>query len=141
MSARRSVGRLQPAPENCIPDALLEEISAHGLNAARRDFLRKSFAAASATLTAGVAVAAPDHPAADGDMAILQPSAYATRLGNPVAFTPYGLPSRHEANLQRRESPGLTRKRESSISFTPLQGLFGIITPVGMTLTRAIIAC
>jgi len=136
MSARRSAGRLLPAPENFIPDSLLEEISDHGLDASRRDFLRKSFVAASATLASGAALAAPDHPAADGDMAILQPSVHATRLGYPVAHTPYGLPSKHEANLQRRESPGLTRKRESSISFTPLQGLFGIITPSGLHFER-----
>ena len=29
----------------------------------------------------------------------------------------------------RRESPGLTRTPQSSVSFTPLQNLFGIITP------------
>jgi sulfane dehydrogenase subunit SoxC len=136
MSERRSAGRLLPAPENFIPDSLLEEISDHGLDASRRDFLRKSFVAASATLASGAALAAPDHPAADGDVAILQPSVHATRLGYPVAHTPYGLPSKHEANLQRRESPGLTRKRESSISFTPLQGLFGIITPSGLHFER-----
>jgi sulfane dehydrogenase subunit SoxC len=38
--------------------------------------------------------------------------------------------------LQRRESPGLTRRRESSIAFTPLQGLFGIITPSGLHFER-----
>ncbi|MBU3708199.1 MAG: sulfite dehydrogenase, partial [Burkholderiaceae bacterium] len=136
MSASRSAGRLLPAPENFLPDQLLEDISAQGLNASRREFMRKSFAMASASLAAGSAVAASDHPSLDGDMAILQPSAHATRLGYPVAHTPYGLPSKHEANLQRRESPGLTRKRESSISFTPLQGLFGIITPSGLHFER-----
>ncbi len=136
MSVRRSLGRLLPAPENFIPDAVLEEISADGLDASRRDFLRKSFVAASATLAASGALAASDHPAPEGDSAILQPSAHSTRLGNPVVFTPYGSPSKHEANLQRRESPGLTRKRESSISFTPLQGLFGIITPSGLHFER-----
>ena len=136
MSASRSTGRLLPAPENFLPDQLLEDISTQGLNASRREFMRKSFAMASASLAAGSAVAASDHPSLDGDMAILQPSAHATRLGYPVAHTPYGLPSKHEANLQRRESPGLTRKRESSISFTPLQGLFGIITPSGLHFER-----
>ncbi len=136
MPPRRSLGRLQPAPENYLPDALAAEIAAHGLNAQRRDFLRQSFAAASAALAAGSALAAPDHPAPDGDMAILQPQPQATRLGHPVAHLPYGLPSKHEANLRRRESPGLTRRRESSISFTPLQGLFGIITPSGLHFER-----
>ncbi len=136
MPPRISAGRLQPAPENFIPNALAEEIAAHGLDAARRDFLRQSFVAASAALATGSALAAPDHPTPDGDMAILQPQSHATRLGRPVVHQPYGQPSKHEANLQRRESPGLTRRRESSISFTPLQGLFGIITPSGLHFER-----
>ncbi len=136
MPSRHSAGRLQPAPENYIPDSLAAEIAAHGLDAARRDFLRHSFVAASAALTAGSALAATDHPGPDGDMAILQPQAHATRLGHPVVYQPYGQPSKHETNLQRRESPGLTRRRESSISFTPLQGLFGIITPSGLHFER-----
>ncbi len=137
----RKFGRLLPAPENYLPDSLLEEIARDGLDATRRDFLRKSFAVASAAGAAGAAFAsggalAADHPGPDGDLAILQPQKSATSLGNPVAHLPYGLPSRHEANLQRRESPGLTKRRESSIAFTPLQGLFGIITPSGLHFER-----
>jgi sulfane dehydrogenase subunit SoxC len=130
MGTQRKFGRLQPAPENFVPPSLAAEISAHGMNDARRDFLRRSFAAASAALASGTALAA------DGDPAILQPQKHATTLGLPVVHAPYGQPSRHEANLQRRESPGLTKRRESSISFTPLQGLFGIITPSGLHFER-----
>lgn len=130
MGTQRKFGRLQPAPENFVPPSLAAEISAHGMNDARRDFLRKSFAAASAALASGSVLAR------DGDPAILQPQKHATSLGHPVVHAPYGQPSRHEANLQRRESPGLTKKRESSISFTPLQGLFGIITPSGLHFER-----
>ncbi len=130
MGMPRKFGRLQPAPENFVPSSLAAEISAHGMNDARRDFLRRSFAAAGAALASGSVLAA------DGDPAILQPRKHATSLGLPVVHAPYGQPSRHEANLQRRESPGLTKKRESSISFTPLQGLFGIITPSGLHFER-----
>ena len=130
-----SFGRVLPAPENFVSDALAAEISTHGIDEKRRGFLRSSFAAASAALASGSVLSA-DHPTPDGDMAILQPLAHTTRLGNPVAFAPYGQPSKHEANLKRRESPGLTQKRESSISFTPLQGLFGIITPSGLHFER-----
>src|SRR5947208_6353137 len=49
---------------------------------------------------------------------------------------PYGIPSQHENKLQRRESPGLTRVGGSSVSFAPLQGLFGIITPSGVHFER-----
>ncbi len=136
MSFHGRFGRLLPAPENFIPDALVAEISAQGIDETRRSFLRSSFAAASAALASGSALAATDHPTPDGDMAILQPLSHTTRLGHPVAFAPYGQPSKFEANLQRRESPGLTQKRESSISFTPLQGLFGIITPSGLHFER-----
>ena len=57
-------------------------------------------------------------------------------LGKPVAADAYGKPSRYEANIIRRQSPGLTRTNESSIAFTPLQSLFGIITPNGLHFER-----
>ncbi len=57
-------------------------------------------------------------------------------LGQGVAARGYGVPSVHEKNLQRRESPGLTRVSQSGVSFAPLQGLFGIITPSGLHFER-----
>ena len=57
-------------------------------------------------------------------------------LGKPVAADPYGKPARYEENIVRRQSPGLTRTNESSIAFTPLQNLFGIITPNGLHFER-----
>jgi sulfane dehydrogenase subunit SoxC len=57
-------------------------------------------------------------------------------LGQPVAARGYGLPSTWEKNLQRRESPGLTRVSAASVSFTPLQSLYGIITPNGLHFER-----
>ena len=50
--------------------------------------------------------------------------------------SPYGVPSKFEANVTRRESPGLTRTPHSSVAFTPLQNLFGIITPSGLHFER-----
>jgi sulfane dehydrogenase subunit SoxC len=73
---------------------------------------------------------------ADGDPAILNLPAHSTSLGNPVASSPYGQPSRYEINLQRRESPGLTRVSAASVSFSPLQGMFGIITANGLHFER-----
>ena len=49
---------------------------------------------------------------------------------------PYGVPSEFEANVVRRQSPGLTPQPQSSVSFTPLQNLFGIITPSGLHFER-----
>ena len=138
-NAPNKYGRLQQAPENFVADELIEQINAQGMTATRRDFLRKSFVAASAALTAGGVVARtdpPDHPGPVGDAAILNLPRQSTSLGNPVAHAAYGLPSQHEANLQRRESPGLTKRRESGVAFTPLQGLFGIITPSGLHFER-----
>jgi sulfane dehydrogenase subunit SoxC len=48
----------------------------------------------------------------------------------------YGIPSQFERNLQRRESPGSPGSAGSSVSFAPLQGLFGIITPNGLHFER-----
>jgi len=57
-------------------------------------------------------------------------------LGAPILASPYGVPSRYEASVKRRESPGLTRTPQSSVAFTPLQNLFGIITPSGLHFER-----
>ena len=120
-------GRVRPAPENFLTD---EQIAA--VKDGRRDFLRKAF------LSASVAMAAPAvaRAAVEGDPAILELPQWSTTLGLPVAANPYGLPSQYERGLQRRESPGLTRVGGSSVAFTPLQGLFGIITPSGLHFER-----
>jgi len=119
MTVRDTFGRILRAPENFISDALIDDIRDHGLNNDRRDFIRRSFFAASAALVSGHSYAAADHPSGEGDPAILTLPKHSTTLGNPVAHLPYGLPSKYESNLQRRESPGLTRRRESSVAFNP----------------------
>ena len=136
MTVRDTYGRIARAPENFISDALIDDIRDHGLNNDRRDFIRRSFFAASAALVSGHSYAAAGPAVGEGDPAILTLPKHSTTLGNPVAHAPYGLPSKYEGNLQRRESPGLTRRRESSVAFTPLQSLFGIITPNGLHFER-----
>jgi sulfane dehydrogenase subunit SoxC len=136
MGTQGKPGRLQPAPENFLSADLIDQISKQGLDASRRNFLRQSFATASAVLASGSAMAAADHQGETGEDAIIHLPPHSKTLGHPVAHLPYGLPSKHESYLQRRESPGLTRRRESSIAFTPLQGLFGIITPSGLHFER-----
>lgn len=116
--ASRASGRLRPAPENHLSPAPV----------GRRDFLRAGVAAG-ATIAARGAIA-------DGDPAILELPAHSRTLGAPVAARGYGLPSQFEANVRRRESPGLTRTPISSVSFAPLQSLFGIITPTGVHFER-----
>ena len=107
-------GRILPALEN------------------RRGFLKGSLALS----VAGGAALAAARTYAQGDPAILKLPAHSSALGQPVAARGYGLPSEHELNLQRRESPGLTRVSQASVAFTPLQGMFGIITPSGLHFER-----
>ena len=130
-------GRLLRAPENFIDTELRNDIMSNGIDAERRNFLRKSFVTASTLLATGTAFAAnAKADESDGDPNILIPTFYATKRGKPVAANPYGQPSKFETNLLRRESPGLTRVSAASVSFAPLQGLFGIITPSGLHFER-----
>jgi sulfane dehydrogenase subunit SoxC len=96
----------------------------------RRDFLSKGLAALAVGAGATTAVSADGASAKD-----LVPQ-WSKTIGAPILANPYGLPSEFEKPVQRRESPGLTRSRLSSISFTPLQSLFGIITPSGLHFER-----
>ena len=118
-------GRVRRAPEHFLDPAQIAHVQA-----GRRDFLRAAFAAAAGSAALGARAAQP------GDPAILELPEHSRGLGQPVAARGYGLPSEHEKNLQRRESPGLTRVGAASVSFTPLQGLFGIITPNGLHFER-----
>ena len=130
-------GRIIRAPENFIDASLSKAITKDGLNEERRDFLRKSFVAAGAVV-AGSAVLSQSAMAAkfEGDPLILNHTEYDQTLGLPVAANPYGVPSKYETNLVRRESPGLTQVGGASVAFSPLQGLFGIITPSGLHFER-----
>ena len=117
--------RLCRAPENFLNTEEIRQVQS-----GRRDFLRAAFA------TAGAATAGAAAAQAQGESVILEPQAHATSLGQPVAATGYGMPSKHERNLMRRESPGLTRVAAASVSFSPLQGMFGIITASGLHFER-----
>jgi sulfane dehydrogenase subunit SoxC len=119
--ARTAVGRIRPAPENHLSAADIE-----AARRARRGLLTGALAGAAAALAAPVRAATQS--------ANLPP--WTRSLGAPVAAAPYGSPSKYEANVQRRQSPGLTRTALSSVSFTPLQNLFGIITPAGVHFER-----
>lgn len=133
----RPSGRLIKAPENFLGAdgvrAVFEEA-----RSGRRDFIRRAFAAAAAGATAPGAARATSNPvAADGgDPNILELPEHSKGLGQPVATDGYGKPSRFEANVQRRQSPGLTQTPQASVSFSPLQSLFGIVTPNGLHFER-----
>jgi sulfane dehydrogenase subunit SoxC len=57
-------------------------------------------------------------------------------LGPGIVDKPYGQPSPFVKDVIRRNVPWLTASRESSVSFSPLQDLNGIITPNGLFFER-----
>ena len=87
-------------------------------------------AAALGGATQSVASAAP------GDTAPLAIPSSNKQLGAGVNDPPYGVPSRYERDVIRRTVPFLTAEDKSSVSFTPLQDLDGIITPSGVCFVR-----
>src|SRR4051812_38549039 len=127
-------GRVRKAPENFLDAQGIRHAAAEARQG-RRDFLRGAFAAAGAGVAMGSARAQQAAPA-DGDPNILALPEHSTGLGQPVATDGYGKPSKYESNVQRRTSPGLTQTRQASVSFAPLQSLFGIVTPNGLHFER-----
>ena len=123
-SSNETPGRILKAPEGHLGAAQLA-----AARTARRSFMGKALAIGAGATAAGAR-------ATDGDPSILTLPEHSKGLGQGVATTGYGTPSKHESNLQRRESPGLTRVPQASVSFCPLQGLFGIITPNGLHFER-----
>ncbi len=125
-------GRIQPAAENVLSSAELS----------RRKFFGKALAAIGAAAAAGTATASAAETARqvvreslDKNLPPNVPE-WSRILGAPILAQPYGQPSPHEKNIHRRESPGLTRTPQASVAFTPLQNLFGIITPSGLHFER-----
>lgn len=95
---------------------------------ARRAFLTGGLTVAGALLATG----------SRADVSALPPNVptWTRSLGAGVGVHPYGVPSRHEAHVQRRSVEWLTADRIASISFTPLADLKGIITPSGVVFER-----
>lgn len=124
-------GRLRKAPEHFLDAGAVARVREEARDG-RRDFLRNAFAAAAAATALPVAQA----QGAAGDRNILELPEHSRGLGQPVVTDGYGKPSKYETNVQRRQSPGLTQTRQASVSFTPLQSLFGIVTPSGLHFER-----
>ncbi len=101
-----------------------------GMKPTRRNFLRG--AAASGAALVGGATAAR----AEGDPAIIDKQPWSQFLGAGVDEAPYGMPSKFEAHVRRQDVPWLTADPVSSINFTPLHELDGIITPNGLCFER-----
>jgi sulfane dehydrogenase subunit SoxC len=104
----------------------------------RGSFLRRSAALASgialgAALEPGVAAAATAAAGANEPPNVPE---WMQTIGAGVDEHPYGMPSQFEKEVIRRNVPWLTATTQSSVSFTPLQDLEGIITPNGVCFTR-----
>ncbi len=97
---------------------------------------RRGFLTGAAGLGGAALLGAPNALA--GDPQNLPPNIpdWTRTLGDGVAVRAYGKPSKHEANVIRRDVQWLTASRESSVSFTPLHDLDGIITPNGLCFER-----
>lgn len=100
----------------------------------RRGFLRTAGFAGTGVLASTLAgqAAPPSAP----DQAITEVPDWSRVPGDGVAVRPYGKPSSHEKHVIRRDVQWLTASRESSVSFTPLHELDGIITPSGLCFER-----
>ncbi|MGA8817900.1 MAG: sulfite dehydrogenase, partial [Xanthobacteraceae bacterium] len=97
----------------------------HGWQKSRRSFLRIGSAAAGAVVLARrAAIAGESSPPAESD--------WTRAVGPGVVDRTYGQPSKFEKDVIRRNVPWLTATSQSSVSFTPLQSLDGIITPNGL---------
>ncbi len=135
-SERHPSGRLLKAPENFLDADGARRVFGEA-GAGRRAFIREAFAAAGAAAAVPLARTQSNPVAADGgDADILELPAHSRGLGQPVAAEGYGKPSKFEVNVQRRTSPGLTQTTQASVSFAPLQSLFGIVTPSGLHFER-----
>ncbi len=127
-------GRLTKAPENFVAASEVGTVFSEAKKG-RRDFVRNAFASALAGAAASTSLA-QTSPGKVSDPNILELPAHSKGLGQGVAMDGYGKPSKFEANVQRRPSPGLTQTTQSSVSFAPLQSLFGIVTPSGLHFER-----
>ncbi|MEL6551461.1 MAG: sulfite dehydrogenase [Pseudomonadota bacterium] len=98
-------------------------------NTTRRGFLTAA--------AAGTASIASGRAAAEGpDPAITNIQPWMQELGEGVDVYPYGMPTEFEAHVKRRNVEWLTADPVSSINFTPLHELDGIITPNGLCFER-----
>jgi sulfane dehydrogenase subunit SoxC len=91
---------------------------------------RRTLVAAAATALATPARAASPDPA----ITILPD--WSQSLGDGVQAHPYGVPSRFEKDVVRRDVAWLTAGPQSSVNFTPLHALDGTITPNGLCFER-----
>ncbi|NKX45741.1 sulfite dehydrogenase [Roseicyclus persicicus] len=98
---------------------------------------RRQFLAGAAVATGAAATGKLVHAQAAGpDPLITELQPWQQYLGDGVDARPYGMPSQYEAHVVRRNVSWLTADSVSSVNFTPLHELDGIITPNGLCFER-----
>jgi sulfane dehydrogenase subunit SoxC len=105
---------------------------AQGASTSRRAFLGAGAAGATLALSGQSSLAQAAKP----DPNITEVQDWARYLGDGVQAKPYGVPSRFEKHVVRRDVEWLTASRESSVNFTPLHEIDGTITPNGLCFER-----
>lgn len=102
-----------------------------GPDSSRRSFLRGAGLAGAGLIAGGTAARA-----ATPDPLITDVQPWAQYLGDGVDAAPYGRPSPYEDHVIRRNVEWLTADTASSVNFTPIHELDGIITPNGVCFER-----
>jgi sulfane dehydrogenase subunit SoxC len=97
---------------------------------------RRAVLGLGAALTGSLALAARPGNTAPAPASPPADAAWSQSIGAGVVDRPYGKPADTEAGVIRRNVPWLTAGTESSVSFSPLQDLQGIITPNGLFFER-----
>jgi sulfane dehydrogenase subunit SoxC len=100
----------------------------------RRRFLGVAGLAGAGAVLPQLAAAAGEAP--KPDPLITEVQDWNRHLGDGVDKRPYGSPSKYEKHIIRRDVSWLTASPESSVNFTPLHELDGIITPSGLCFER-----
>ncbi|MDP3600772.1 MAG: sulfite dehydrogenase [Bosea sp. (in: a-proteobacteria)] len=99
---------------------------------------RRRFLGAAGLAGAGLAASALPLRAQEAkpDPLITEVQDWNRYLGEGVDKRPYGTPSPFEKHIVRRDVSWLTASPDSSVNFTPLHELDGIITPSGLCFER-----
>jgi sulfane dehydrogenase subunit SoxC len=117
------------------PDTIAKHLADLGTPAAPARAGRRGFLAGLGGALAGAALHPKFAAAASENLPPNVPE-WTKMLGFGVAERPYGIPSKHEKHVVRRNVEWLTVSEQSSVNFTPLHELDGIITPNGLCFER-----
>lgn len=122
--------------KSSVPEAVMNDktFGMDRIDVVRRSLLRAGLAVGSTAVMGRTALAGSE--AGNPENRAPNVPEWSRVLGEGVDARPYGKPSKYEARVVRRDVEWLTASRESSVNFTPLHELDGIITPNGLCFER-----